>query len=209
MEFTCADCAIKACEKRDYEKMPKNCPSKQIERQEEIKEIYKSSDENMKIAYNSAITEQRGYLKECRVEETINFLKRMECKNIGLAFCIGLKKEAETLVNILRYHDFTVNSVVCKNGGISKEFIGVDKKDFVHGGDFEAMCNPIGQAQFLNDKNTEFNILLGLCVGHDSLFLKYSEAPVTVIGVKDRVLCHNPIAALYGAEGYYKSKLFY
>lgn len=70
------------------------------------------------------------------------------------------------------------------------------------------MCNPIGQAKLLNQSGTQLNILLGLCVGHDSLFLKYSEAPVTVFAVKDRVLGHNPLAAIYMAEGYYKKKTF-
>ena len=55
---------------------------------------------------------------------------------------------------------------------------------------------------------TQLNILLGLCVGHDSLFIKYSEAPVTVFAVKDRVLGHNPIAAIYTANSYYNKKLF-
>lgn len=34
----------------------------------------------------------------------------------------------------------------------------------------EAMCNPIYQAKLLHHEKSEFNILLGLCVGHDSLF---------------------------------------
>ncbi|MBW2121998.1 MAG: DUF1847 domain-containing protein, partial [Deltaproteobacteria bacterium] len=50
---------------------------------------------------------------------------------------------------------------------------------------------------------TDFNILLGLCVGHDSLFLKYAEAFSTVLIVKDRVLGHNPAAALYTTDSYY------
>jgi uncharacterized metal-binding protein len=70
------------------------------------------------------------------------------------------------------------------------------------------MCNPIGQAEFLNDAKTDFNIILGLCVGHDSLFIKYSKAPITVFAVKDRVLAHNPLGAIYQAEAYYKDKLF-
>jgi len=59
------------------------------------------------------------------------------------------------------------------------------------------MCNPIAQAQILNEQLTDFNIVVGLCVGHDSLFFKHSEAPVTVLVAKDRVLGHNPAAALY------------
>ncbi len=50
------------------------------------------------------------------------------------------------------------------------------------------------------------NLILGLCVGHDTLFIKHSQAPVTVLAAKDRFLGHNPLAALYLAEGYYKKK---
>jgi uncharacterized metal-binding protein len=45
-------------------------------------------------------------------------------------------------------------------------------------------------------------------VGHDSLFMKHSEVPVTVLAVKDRVLGHNPLAAVYLADGYYRERLF-
>jgi len=66
------------------------------------------------------------------------------------------------------------------------------------------MCNPISQAEVLNAADTDFNILLGLCVGHDSLFLKYSKALVTVFAVKDRVLGHNPLGAIYNYDSYYE-----
>lgn len=94
-----------------------------------------------------------------------------------------------------------MESVVCKIGGIDKNLHGIE-----NGGN--AMCNPIGQAVLLNKQKTEFNIALGLCVGHDSLFFKYSEAPVTVLAAKDKVLAHNPMGALYHADGYYRNVLF-
>jgi len=59
------------------------------------------------------------------------------------------------------------------------------------------------QANLLNDAETDFNILVGLCVGHDSLFFKYSDAMTTVLIAKDRVLGHNPAAALYTTSTYY------
>ena len=34
------------------------------------------------------------------------------------------------------------------------------------------MCNPILQAEKLNEQQTDVNIVMGLCVGHDSLFLQ-------------------------------------
>lgn len=45
-------------------------------------------------------------------------------------------------------------------------------------------------------------------IGINSLFIKYSKAPITVFAVKDRVLAHNPLGAIYQAESYYKDKLF-
>ena len=44
---------------------------------------------------------------------------------------------------------------------------------------------------------------MGLCVGHDSLFNKYSEALVITLVTKDRVLVHNPVVSLYTSSFYY------
>ncbi|WP_274596750.1 DUF1847 domain-containing protein [Desulfurobacterium thermolithotrophum] len=49
------------------------------------------------------------------------------------------------------------------------------------------------------------NVIVGLCIGHDMLFQMHSRAPVTTLIVKDRVLAHNPVGALY--SNYYKRKL--
>ena len=69
-------------------------------------------------------------------------------------------------------------------------------------------CNPILQAKLLNKIGTDLNVVVGLCVGHDSLFYKYSDVLCTTAVTKDRVLGHNPVAALYQADNYYKKKLF-
>ena len=50
--------------------------------------------------------------------------------------------------------------------------------------------------------------MIGLCVGHDTLFMKYAKAPMTVLAVKDRVTGHNPLAAVYLAQGYYNKKFY-
>jgi uncharacterized metal-binding protein len=93
--------------------------------------------------------------------------------------------------------------VMCKCGSVPKETIGVADEEKVMIGTYEPMCNPIVQATVLNEVKTDFNVLVGLCVGHDSLFFKYSEAYTTVLVAKDRVLGHNPAAALYTARSYY------
>jgi uncharacterized metal-binding protein len=137
--------------------------------------------------------EGRYYGHQTRLGETILFAKEAGFKRLGLAFCIGLSEEARIIEGILA-EDFEVMSVCCKVSGI-------DKKDFdleqISGEDKEIMCNPAGQAQLLNEAGTELNIICGLCVGHDAIFTKLSEAAVTTLIVKDRVLAHNPIGAVY------------
>lgn len=205
--YTCVICNDKPCRRGEEDKYPKNCPTREVDDLEEIKDLYQE-EENYKISYNSALVESEGYCKKTRIEEIMDFANKCGYKNLGIAFCSGLANEAKTLYDILKHNGFKVNSVMCKNGSIPKEFMGIKEDEKVRPGTYEPMCNPIGQAKFLNKMNTDFNIAVGLCVGHDSLFFKYSEAPATVLVAKDRVLCHNPVSALYLSEGYYKKKLY-
>jgi len=100
--------------------------------------------------------------------------------------------------------EFEVASVCCKVCGIDKSAHGLPR---LHGEEgVEASCNPIGQAAILNREGTELNVALGLCMGHDILFNRHSEAPVTTFAVKDRVLAHNPLGAIY--SNYYLERRF-
>jgi uncharacterized metal-binding protein len=139
-----------------------------------------------------------------RIVEICEFAEKMNFTRLGLAFCIGLAKEAGIVEKILGDRGFEVVSVLCKAGRTSKDMIGISDDDKIYKGTDEAMCNPIFQAKLLNRSKTEFNILLGLCVGHDSLFFKHAEAPTTVLAVKDRVTGHNPLAAIYLSDSYYR-----
>jgi uncharacterized metal-binding protein len=139
-----------------------------------------------------------------RVQETCEFAKKMGYKKLGIAFCSALILEARFLSQILEKQGFEVVSVSCKVGGTPKETIGIKEEEKIYIGNFESMCSPIAQAMILNEEGTDFNILVGLCVGHDSLFLKYSKALCTVLVTKDRVLAHNPAGALYTMGSYYE-----
>jgi uncharacterized metal-binding protein len=139
-----------------------------------------------------------------RVQEICEFAKKMNYKKLELAFCAGFIKEARILTDILEIQGFEVVSIICKSGHIAKEKIDLKENENIYIGNFESICNPIGQALFLNKSKTEFNILMGLCVGHDSMFFKYSETLTTVFATKDRVLGHNPVAALYTSGSYYQ-----
>lgn len=143
-----------------------------------------------------------------RVEEVVQFTKKMGYKKLGIAFCSGLMEEAGLLTTILENRGFDIVSVCCKVGGTPKERIGITEEQKIAGpGTWETMCSPIVQAEILNEEGTEFNIVVGLCVGHDSLFFKHSRAPVTVLIAKDRVFGHNPAAALYLSHSYYRKLL--
>jgi uncharacterized metal-binding protein len=139
-----------------------------------------------------------------RIAEICEFAKRMGYKRLGLVFCVGLSNEAAIVDGILKKKDFDVVSVCCKAGRTSKDLLSIEDKDKIFQGTDESMCNPIFQAMTVNEQKTEFNILLGLCVGHDSLFFKHAQAPTTVLAVKDRVTGHNPLAAIYLHDSYYK-----
>jgi len=178
----CGRCESKEC--RDG----KDCFSqvgnhKQLYQDGHIAELHKTA---------SAI-EARYYGKETRLGEIVLFAKQLQYKKIGLAFCIGLSEEAKVLEEILSKH-FEVVSVCCK-------VCGIDKKDYdlpqISPGNDEIMCNPAGQAQLLNEAETQLNVICGLCVGHDAIFAKVSKAPVTTLIAKDRVLAHNPAGAIY------------
>jgi uncharacterized metal-binding protein len=137
--------------------------------------------------------EAEGYLKLTRLEEIILFAEKSGCKHIGVVFCIGLADEAAVVCDILARR-FDVTAVMCKVGGADKAELGLPQ---IRPDGFEAICNPSEQARVLNETGTDLNIVLGLCVGHDSTFYKASDAPVTTFAVKDRVLAHNPLAAVY------------
>ena len=215
----CSHCPVaeKICRSKSG-KGPKGCPTK------EEKKILASAmkeyghAEVREFARVASIQEGACYAHrdakpfvliptKTRVEELIEFSKRMKYKRLGIAFCVGLSYEASILSNILKCNDFEVVAVTCKVGGIPKETVKVKDKEKIRIGQFESMCNPITQAKLLNKAKTDFNILLGLCVGHDSLFLKYVKGLTTVFAVKDRVTGHNPMAALYTSQSYYRRLL--
>ncbi|WP_334139395.1 DUF1847 domain-containing protein, partial [Thermovirga lienii] len=49
----------------------------------------------------------------------------------------------------------------------------------------------------LEEEGCQLLVVMGLCVGHDSIFYRHAKAPVTTLLVKDRKLGHNPAAAIY------------
>lgn len=201
-KLSCVDCGVKNCQTRDKE-YPEFCLTTGLSAEtiEKVRKLYEE-EENRKVSVISAEIENEFYLRYTRVQELVEFAKRMGFHKIGIATCVGLLEESRVLARILRKNGFEVYGAACKIGSFEKKSVGVAEEDMVNTG--FVMCNPIMQAEVLNEAGTDFNVVMGLCVGHDSLFYKYSEALVTTLVAKDRVLAHNPVGALYQIGSYYK-----
>jgi len=204
--FSCAECKTVVCRLGRPDVAPDNCPMRTTSLTD-TRDAYRDPT-TREIGRVSAIVEATGYLRWTRVEETIEFAHRMGFKRLGLAFCVGLHHEASLLAKVLEANGLEVVSVACKTGAIPKEELGLTDDQKVRPGTPEVMCNPVAQARLMNAAETQLNVILGLCVGHDSLFIKFSEAPVTCLVAKDRVMAHNPVGAIYCSQGYYRQTLF-
>ena len=137
-----------------------------------------------------------------RIVEIVEFAKRMSYQKLGLIFCMGLRQEASIVSQILETNYFQVASIICKVGGTPKTAIDIPQSLQINPAGPESMCNSLGQAEICNAMGVDFNILLGLCVGHDSIVLKHLYAPATVLAVKDRVTGNNPLVPIYTYDSY-------
>ena len=207
----CGNCPVAYCQRVPLEMikkdtLPEFCPMKTSE--ETIKRVIERyGKEDVKRIYAPAtITEKEAYERvrgvrmavRPRIKELIEFGKLIHANKIGIAFCGGMRDEAKRITGFLEKSGFSVASVLCKCGGIDKTRLHVEKEYKIDDPlKFEAGCNPVLQAQLLNDAKTDINVIVGLCLGHDMLFAMNSKAPVTTLIVKDRLLGHNPVIALY------------
>ncbi len=125
-------------------------------------------------------------LHKSRLQELINFAKNMNFKKIGVANCLSMQKYADSLVIILKNEGFEVATMNCKASGLRHcDVLGESAPN-------GPSCDPASQAEFLNDQKTDFNINVGLCLGHGYIFDKKSSAPTTTFIVKDFATEHNP-----------------
>lgn len=208
--LSCAACGVKSCRRADEASYPEFCPTKQMDPAllREAMQAYEDNPELGKMARVSASIEGEFYGDYSRVEETVEFIKRMGYTKIGVATCVGLLNETRIFSKILTSEGIEHYVVGCKLGAQDKSVVGVpEDKKLNGGGKHESMCNPILQAKALAAWGAELNILVGLCVGHDAQFISHATAPTTVLIVKDRRMGHNPVAALYHANtGYTRFK---
>lgn len=131
----------------------------------------------------------------CRLSELVYFCLDMDYRNLGVAYCTDLETPAKILTSVLRRF-FKVHPVCCMLKPESST-LGTLVSETP---ETALRCQPEMQARLLNRLGTDFNILVGLCIGADSVFTRISNAPVTTLFVKDRALANNPVGAIYSEQ---------
>lgn len=203
--LSCSECAQLHCYRRN-KKFPASCLTESADPAlvDSTVATYRGDSQDAQVAKAAAEVEGLFYCEISRVEEIVSFAKRIKASRIGVASCLGLLEETKVFIKVLRAAGLEPYTVLCKVGSVDKTDIGIPDELKIQCGSFEACCNPILQAQLLNAEKTELNVIMGLCVGHDSLFAKHSEALVTTLVTKDRLTGHNPAVTLYTAKTYSK-----
>lgn len=191
---SCVDCAIGNCEQRDAEH-PSYCPTNEFRLEDHPRLMSQLEDEtNRRIIESAAYSAHVGHREKLNhLEETILFARKLGVRKIGIAACISLAAEARVTAKILRAQGFEAVGAICKIGCITFGDLDVPPDER---GPEAVLCNPLYQAEVLNEQQTDLNVVIGLCTGHDALFLRHAEAPCTVLTAKDFKFDHCSIRAL-------------
>lgn len=200
--FSCLNCSGRACEFETGENPPRCVGGAAAALHDEVRARY-AEPENRRIMKAAVVSSSKcGNLT--RVQETIEFARLVGARKIGIATCTMLIGESRILGGLLEQAGFEVYGVACKVEGNHRSDLDLVLEDGVEG---PVLCNPVMQARLLAEAGTDLNVVMGLCVGHDVLFYKYTKAPTTTLVTKDHVTAHNACAGLYGAKTVYKKRL--
>ena len=165
-----------------------------------IEEIDKANQEyalprNVDIYAAACIVGGKNDGYRARIEEAVDFAKTLNLSKVGFAACVAFGNEMAVITRLFQDSDIEVFCASCQIGRSSATDRGVPQLAKYPD---NSSCNPIAQAEILNAEKTQLNFIVGLCMGHDVLFTRYSKAPVSTLIVKDRLLGNNPAAAVYG-----------
>lgn len=181
MTVDCADCTSYVCRTGHMEALPENCPMRG--EFPNFRELY-GQHFWRKMAYHAALVEAEGYGQWPRVREIVEFSQHMAFHRLGIAHCPDMLREAR----------------------LAREYLAANGFEAIL--PTEGDCDPLSQARFFEEMGTDFNVLCGMCTGHDAIFIRSSHAPVTSLIVRDLKLSHNPAAALYTSQSYFRKALY-
>ena len=185
MEPQCAKCPSKLCLMGPSEDGPKNCPMKTSPAVFDTAREIVEGPEIRQLFRGVATTWKDSGLSKNRIEEVMIYARNMGFEKLGMVVSALFEKNG-----------FNVVSACCMTGGFSSEDVGLADEDKIYQEGRQPQCNPVGQALLMNKSRTDLNVMVGLCVGDDVLFIKHSDAPVTILAVKDRLNNHSPLAPI-------------
>lgn len=134
----------------------------------------------------------RGGSKWPRLRHILEFCLASGIQKVGIGCCSLFLKEAHFVKHYLSVKDIQSIVVCCKIGGIQLKDIDINCDSVSE----YFLCNPVGQIQIFNSQNTELNLMMGLCIGHDIIFSEMSNAPVTTLFIKEHKSGHTPYSTL-------------
>jgi uncharacterized metal-binding protein len=177
----CTTCDDKVCRKQQT-----SCYRESFDKTEVIKQYQETATQYIVESAAELVDFGRaGTLS--RVEEIIEFARKMNYKSLGLAYCFGMEKYAVSLEIVLKKHGFKVAAVSCSVGGLKQS--EVNSSSCIH----KVSCNPLGQARQLNAENVDLTLIIGICVGHEILLNRNLNMDFTTLVVKDRKHNHAPL----------------
>ncbi|MDI6819623.1 MAG: DUF1847 domain-containing protein [Candidatus Hodarchaeaceae archaeon] len=144
---------------------------------------------NLKLYQKSSSLEVEGYMRYPRVKEPIRLAEGMGWNKLGMAFCIGLSEEAKKLQEVLK-------CTVLKFIRLCVKLVALRRKNSLperKRSRMQSNSPSDGPQRGWNG----FERHRGSLHRPRHLFQRYSKAPTTTLIVKDRVLAHNPVGALY------------
>ena len=100
----CPRCGVRACCSEPGEKEPPEfCPMPaEAPLLEAVERTYLEREDILELARASARTEAGGYGKLTRIEEIVDFARRLGARRLGIAHCVGLMEEARKARDIFR-----------------------------------------------------------------------------------------------------------
>ena len=183
------------CWRGDDEGIPSYCQANHFVAEIQTAKALYAEPEVVDIYTAACVVGKKNDGYRPRIEEALDFAREMKFSRVGFAVCVAFGRELEVIRRLFEQAGIEVFSAGCQIGRISATDRGLPHLEAYPD---NSPCNPIAQAAILNKEETQLNYIIGLCMGHDILFTRYSKAPVSTLIVKDRLLANNPAAAIYG-----------
>jgi uncharacterized metal-binding protein len=136
------------------------------------------------LLVNAALIEAAGYGRWTRLKELGEFARLMGISRIGVVHGPDMVWEAGEVSSYLRREG--LNPILPPP---------TDR------------CDPLGQAGYFQRKDTQLNVIAGMGVAGEALFLRVTSTPTVCLLARDVRLRHNPAAALYTSRSYSQDEL--